>query len=199
MTDARLRELERRWRETGAVEDEATLLRERVRAGNLVPDRLKLAAHCGHAASALALGEVGTSADPDLLAWVRGLHAWGLEPGVRVALLAARVVLRVCRSRSGESPSELEPETVFSAVEAWIACPCEEHSHAAILAGASGLRDSMDGPLEDAGWACADAASAMRASPELILRALLRAERFAPAATAEVRAGIAAWALSPRP
>jgi hypothetical protein len=37
VSDDRLRELERRWKETGAVEDEAAYLKERVRAGELSP------------------------------------------------------------------------------------------------------------------------------------------------------------------
>ena len=48
MSDQRLRELERRWRETGSVEDEAAYLRERVRVGDLTQERLELAAYCGH-------------------------------------------------------------------------------------------------------------------------------------------------------
>ena len=44
MSDARLRELERRFKETGATEDEAALLLGRVRAGDLEPTRLDLAA-----------------------------------------------------------------------------------------------------------------------------------------------------------
>jgi hypothetical protein len=35
MSDERLRELERRWKETGSVEDEAKYLAERVRVGDL--------------------------------------------------------------------------------------------------------------------------------------------------------------------
>ncbi len=35
MSDSKLRELERRWRETQAVEDEAAYLLERVRVGEL--------------------------------------------------------------------------------------------------------------------------------------------------------------------
>lgn len=35
MTDSRLRELERRWKETGAAEDEAAFFRERWRTGEL--------------------------------------------------------------------------------------------------------------------------------------------------------------------
>ena len=45
MTDERLRELERCWRESGSVEDEAAWLRERVRVGELSEARLRLAAY----------------------------------------------------------------------------------------------------------------------------------------------------------
>ena len=49
MTDAHLRGLERRWMETGSVEDEACYLLARVRAGELTEERLRLAAYLGHA------------------------------------------------------------------------------------------------------------------------------------------------------
>lgn len=54
--DHKLRELERRWRETGAVEHETAYLRERVRVGELTLDRLELAALAGSAACAAVLG-----------------------------------------------------------------------------------------------------------------------------------------------
>lgn len=56
MSDQRLRELERRWRETGDVKDEASFLVERRRAGELTQERLELAACCGHEGARLALG-----------------------------------------------------------------------------------------------------------------------------------------------
>jgi len=56
MADDRLRQLERRFRESGAVEDEAAWLRARVRAGELPEERLRLAARMGQAAAAAALG-----------------------------------------------------------------------------------------------------------------------------------------------
>lgn len=52
MSDARLRDCERRWRETGSVEDEATYLGERVRCGLISQDELDLAAIAGHPAAA---------------------------------------------------------------------------------------------------------------------------------------------------
>ena len=59
VSDERLRELERRWKETGSVEDEAAFLLERVRVGELTQERLELAAYCGHPASQAAVGEAG--------------------------------------------------------------------------------------------------------------------------------------------
>ena len=38
MSDSNLRGLERRWRETGSVDDEAAYLRERVRVGDLTQE-----------------------------------------------------------------------------------------------------------------------------------------------------------------
>ena len=54
MSDEKLRELERRFKETGSVEDEAAWLKERVRVGDLTQERLELAAYCGYEGAALA-------------------------------------------------------------------------------------------------------------------------------------------------
>ena len=59
MTDERLRNLQRRWQETGSVHDEAAYLLERVRVGNLSKERLELAAYCGHEGAREALGLEG--------------------------------------------------------------------------------------------------------------------------------------------
>ena len=48
MTDLHLREPERRFRESGSVEDEAAWLRARIQAGELTQDRLDIAAALGH-------------------------------------------------------------------------------------------------------------------------------------------------------
>lgn len=56
MSDTRLRDLERRWRETGAVDDEAAYLVERVRVGDLHPEHLKAIASLGYPAAILAAG-----------------------------------------------------------------------------------------------------------------------------------------------
>lgn len=59
MSDAHLRELERRWRESGSVEDEAALLRERLRVGALSPETLGRAADMNHLAARLVTGKRG--------------------------------------------------------------------------------------------------------------------------------------------
>lgn len=57
MADERLRGLERRWKETGFVEDHAAYLHERVRIGDLSQERLELAAYLGDPASTRAIAE----------------------------------------------------------------------------------------------------------------------------------------------
>lgn len=56
MSDARLRELKRRWQQSGAVDDEAAFLRERVRVGDLTALRLRIAAYAGVPGAILAYG-----------------------------------------------------------------------------------------------------------------------------------------------
>lgn len=77
MDDA-LRELERRWRSTGAPADEQAWLRARVRAGKLDPWRLELAARCGHP------GLGGPEAPPLRFAeWLIRLPFQGKRGGLR--------------------------------------------------------------------------------------------------------------------
>ncbi len=56
VTDSRLRRLERKWKETGLAQDEATYLLERVSVGDLPREMLELAAHCGYGPAILATG-----------------------------------------------------------------------------------------------------------------------------------------------
>lgn len=83
MSDEALREAERRWRATGHVEDEARLLLEQLRAGQLSAERLELAAYCGHGAALVAIGRpVGDPAVTNVKRWVasvprgRDVVAW---------------------------------------------------------------------------------------------------------------------------
>ncbi|MCO5170926.1 MAG: hypothetical protein M9894_31745 [Planctomycetes bacterium] len=92
MSDARLREAERRWRESGALADEAAWLRERARAGALTDEALRLAAYVGHAAAAAALASPPL-APAYVQAWIYGLQPWGVEACQRAAIAAARRAL----------------------------------------------------------------------------------------------------------
>ena len=90
MVDTRLEELVRVWRASGRLADEVALLRERVRAGALDRERLRLAAYCGHVAANAALEQPldRTDAWRD---WVRGFDGASLEAKVCVGLGALTV------------------------------------------------------------------------------------------------------------
>lgn len=125
MSDAKLRELERRFKESGRVEDEAAWLRERVRAGELDPERLALAAYVGHPGASRAVDDA--AGPDDLGAWGEGLRRWGQRVWIR-ALLSA---LEHARLRSGTAEGR-----------AWLTCPCQEHAEA----WRAGLRDMAAPP-----------------------------------------------------
>ncbi len=130
MSDAVLRDLERRWRQTRSVDDEAAYLLRRVRAGALSQARLDLAAYCGHAAFA-ARGDAG----PDTAeAFVAGLAPWGREVCVRAGLAAFD------RAFAATGPSKPGAGCV-EALGDWVECPCEAHVRAVQAAHAE-LRGS---------------------------------------------------------
>lgn len=91
MTDVRLRELERRWREGRELADEAALLRERVRAALLTEERLRLAAYCGHEGACQATSFVQQPVDN--WTWAHGIPRWGLGPCLVAALAAGQVLV----------------------------------------------------------------------------------------------------------
>jgi hypothetical protein len=75
VSDDRLRKLERRWKETGAPDDGAAYLRERMRAGELSQDRVRWAAACGHEPALRAVDGPAPSADlAALQAELTGAH-----------------------------------------------------------------------------------------------------------------------------
>jgi hypothetical protein len=131
VSDARLRELERRWRETGRVEHEAAFLIERVRAGELGRETLEVAAYCGHQAARRAV-ETGLETPHELRDWIRGLLARGPHWLIRASLpLAHRFRLR-CEVHP-EGFGHVLPLLASSvkATEQWLRCPCRVHSRAA--------------------------------------------------------------------
>jgi hypothetical protein len=90
VSDERLRQLERRFRETGTDEDGAAWLGARLRAGELSEDQLRLAAHLGHGPARMAIG--AEEAPPSGWPLLRGLQAFGWEAQVRACLAAARLL-----------------------------------------------------------------------------------------------------------
>lgn len=94
MNDADLRTLERRWRETGGVEDEASWLRARVQVGQLERVKLELAAFLGDAASQIACGAEARTHAPlqEGQTWEGRIVDFGLEATLRAALVYAEAL-----------------------------------------------------------------------------------------------------------
>lgn len=92
MSDLHLRELERKWRETGSPADEAAYLRERVRAGQLPAQKLAFAAYCGHYPAQLATAHA-SQLPHDHAQWLEGLESFGRQLAAEATLaLASRLV-----------------------------------------------------------------------------------------------------------
>lgn len=114
MSDQELRELERRWKSTGSTDDEAAFLLERVRTGELWPERLELASYMAHAAAVVALGNRAPKVPANEGEWLDSLYArWGQEAFIR-AILAAVAYLDHDRH---ENPLLVE---AVSLAEQWI-------------------------------------------------------------------------------
>jgi hypothetical protein len=99
VTDKRLRDLERRFAESGAVADEVALLHERLRIGAVDRRRLEVAAYAGSAAARATLGEgaqVPTAARTGVRGFVRKLEPWGPLPSLRAAIAATRMIVKDC-------------------------------------------------------------------------------------------------------
>ena len=168
VSDQRLRELERKWRETGSVEDEAAYLRERVRVGDLTQERLELAAYCGHGGAKRACGCVDL---PNPNNWALGLEHWPLEASVRVALSAARSAVDVWRTAL---PDKRRPLEAFAMTEEWLTShePIPLERIVALTVEIEGL---VDPDKEEAGgWPSPEVECAM-----LALFSLLEALRHA--------------------
>ena len=158
MADVRLRELERRWRETGAEEDEVALLAERLRAGRLDAASARLAALLGCPRATRAVGAV---------AGERSLPALAVHLGHGGPVTLGRAVIAAARATSGAWRDEGAPpeaparfERALAAAEAWVVCPCDQHEDAAVDEGRAaiplaGLGALAHDPAGRAPWALA--------------------------------------------
>lgn len=179
MTDRHLRELERRWRESGALIDEVAYLGERLKLGAVDARLLSLAAYVGHEA-ARTLVEGPHPEINDLREWILGLEAWGDEVCVVVAIVAAQA-LHGAGKLTGEG---VPTQSAVAAAEALIRCPCPDHEKEARKAW------TLDAPWAgEVAWAELAAEVAWAAhwlTSDLEVRAL-------------VRARVGPWALEPEP
>lgn len=151
MSDARVRELERRWRETGAVADEASHLLERLRVGGLPRERLELAASCGHEAARLATGLQTV----DLATLLARLDREPQPLPVVAALACA--MLTFSRWEVG-SRAELAPRAAIDAARGWLIEPSEARQRQAWEAGCQSCdlaRPSLDISYRSAAWCAA--------------------------------------------
>lgn len=136
MTDSRLRELERRWRETGSAEDEAAWLSERLRVGVLSREHLVLAAKLGHLAALRVAADVEEEDEDDW--WEESGLLWDaveLLGPMLPARAACQWVEPAVRFFEGERPEDPRLRAALEATQAWLVCPCEAHQEAAQAAG----------------------------------------------------------------
>lgn len=152
MTDSKLRELERRWKETGSIEDEAAYLLERVRVGDVGEEKLELAAYCGHEGARAALGVAPwapiTSID-EWLAWVRGLSKWGHRTCIRAFAAAYGSVslpLMLSESALTDSPTMSWGIETLAGLEQWLRNG-SDHALEAFVAGDVRRRRIADDPV----------------------------------------------------
>ncbi|MDC3379267.1 hypothetical protein OAX78_03190 [Planctomycetota bacterium] len=125
MSDARLRELERGWLQSGSVHDESAFLVERLRQNDLGEEALAIAAGFGHPAAQLALRRPFA---PGRL--FRG-WAWRLANlDVLGAVRAAAVVAETVSERFAKHrPGPLVPWAV-AALRTWLDDPTQDHLEA---------------------------------------------------------------------
>ena len=122
MGDADLRELERRFRETGSVEDEAAWLRARVQAGELEASMLELAAYCRHSGAGglddrhQDLWELEGLPGGRKRVWGEGLATWGEEACVRAMICVLRANLS---DWEGLTPEDIDDTPEILAHYGW--------------------------------------------------------------------------------
>ncbi|MEZ6185039.1 MAG: hypothetical protein R3F62_08535 [Planctomycetota bacterium] len=109
MSDEALRHLERRWSESGALEDEVALIRQRLRAGATTQQRVDLAAFLGSPAAA-ALSACAAQELPADYAWELALE---LHHG---ALAVQRVELALLRGVAPVTPGSV-PDRLLAQLE----------------------------------------------------------------------------------
>lgn len=186
MTDSRLRELERRSKETGSVEDGAAYLLERVRTGALTAEQLSVAAYCGDPSARLALNEVPRSQPHDLASLGAGLAELG---GASAVVFALVMVARHWLDLGEPTDATAEDQAAVSAALAWLAAPSPELERAAWTAA------KRVGPTVPT-WACAHAVGRTAQRGIELLRSAAAHLQDEAKAVEVVRDAVRNWALS---
>lgn len=144
VSDADFRALERRFRETEAVEDEAAWLRARVHAGELDQRRLELAAYLGHEGANRALVADGPPEPSSghtvhrIAALVSGLKSWDAEVATRAHLVVRRFLLAHTQPSPNDYDAEPDPNLTLdtlSKLEEWLIRRPEEVEREALARG----------------------------------------------------------------
>lgn len=193
MTDARLRELERRWKETLAPADEAAYVRERIRALGIDRALVEVAAHCGSQGAAESIGQPVMSSDGDTAAWLMAMRHWGRQVLVRgLWLMCTHAVKRV--------PVGDEGASALVAVNEWLRTGSEEALERSRAAGlAIAQRAIRTSERREAELALRDTATAVAArDPRAPAQGAIR-HASAVLSEEEIRAvvsrGMISWAL----
>jgi hypothetical protein len=126
-SDSKLRDLERRWRRTGSVEDEAAYLIERVRVGDLTQERLDLAAYCGHEAATRASSRRHKEPE-DLRSFGGRVSDCGKQACVVLALAGTELMSPFWAEEeiSGGVPHDRRVDLSIEKARAWLASSVSE-------------------------------------------------------------------------
>lgn len=195
MSDEHLRELERQWKKTGAVDDEAAYLLERIRVGDLDHAKLELAAFVGHEGARVAApSALRVEALTDNQQVTKFLAQHGREALVRGLIASARHAVEFW-ANSDEAPSIRglpSAQAGLWAIEEWAVCPCDDHLECATRLGeAVEVGPMRFGSLYQVQTATrAASAASLREAHHEVARLSLSHERLR-----EVGSEIALWAL----
>lgn len=188
MADSTRRELERRARQgdRGAA---VAALAQRLRAGEVDHDALRLAALLGDPAACALLGPDAPPAPPTAHDLARALQ--GFDPGVaiRATITATRATSATADPRHGWDLARAR--AAVDAAEAWLRCPCRPHLDRAHDVGRTGDEDAADAELAPA-WAVIGPEGTRRFATEVAL-ACAAAELGEEALRRALRRALVPW------
>lgn len=198
MSDERLRNLERRWKETGSVEDEAAFLLERVRAGDLTQERLELAAYCGLEGARAAVpgySDPWPPVDGQIWAWTEGVGAWGDVTLARAGVAALRLAEGFWNRRR---PGDPRFRAAVEVAERWIAGIGHDREVAETALAAEAAFDEANKPECDLAWAAAILARAPEDLQKGACEAAYAADEILEGVPEAIAGELTSWALGHR-